>query len=184
MDNHESPQYEPQEHVRQSYAGSIRQRLARIERSIHNGLRHEAIRQQLANEGVEASIGTFRKSLSRARVWWRKQFWQQQMARSSSLAQSTEQALPARVEAVREPGHDQAAMADPLVVLTAVPATRQASEHERGHDLALTPKPIYPRAMARPQSERLSERRTVPRPGINPSDLDQFFQRKSVFNKS
>jgi len=63
-------------YVRQSYAGIVRQRLLVIEQDIVQGLRHEAIRQRLLEEGYGASMGTFRKTLSRARIWWRRQLLQ------------------------------------------------------------------------------------------------------------
>ena len=59
--------------IRQSYAGVIRQRLAHIERSISYGAKQELIRKELELEGFKADPGTFRKSLWRARRWWRYQ---------------------------------------------------------------------------------------------------------------
>jgi hypothetical protein len=59
--------------VRQSYAGVIRQRLAHIERKIAFGSKQDELRKELAKTGFEASPGTFRKSLWRARRWWRIQ---------------------------------------------------------------------------------------------------------------
>jgi len=57
--------------LRQSYAGAVRQRLFYIERQIMYGVRHEALRQELADQGHCANLGTFRTSLARARAWWK-----------------------------------------------------------------------------------------------------------------
>ena len=57
----------------QSLAGLIRQRLAFLEQSIEYGIRHQTLLNELNRQGFEASIGTFRTSLWRARCWWRDQ---------------------------------------------------------------------------------------------------------------
>lgn len=59
--------------VRQSYAGAIRQRLLHIERQIAFGAKQDELRKELTKAGFEAAPGTFRKSLWRARRWWRIQ---------------------------------------------------------------------------------------------------------------
>lgn len=59
--------------LRQSYAGVVRQRLLAIERAVQSGQRHEHIARELERVGACASVATFRKSLSRARIWWRRQ---------------------------------------------------------------------------------------------------------------
>lgn len=63
--------------LRQSYAGAVRQRLLEIERAVQSGQRHEVIVLGMKRQGMVASIGTFRKSLSRARIWWRRQLLDQ-----------------------------------------------------------------------------------------------------------
>lgn len=149
--------------VRQSYAGAIRQRLATIERKVHSGVRHEAIRRELAQEGVSASIGTFRKSLSRARVWWRKQIWLQQGGQMDSIANQVP-AIPLSVATKREgllrsPSHGDGA-----------PQVRETTRSTAGW-----PQPAADQKVASRNS--LSNKAST-------LDLDQFFQRKSVFKKS
>lgn len=84
-------------YVRQSYAGIVRQRLLVIEQDIGQGLRHEAIRQRLLEEGHGASMGTFRKTLSRARIWWRRQLLQ------AGYAIDTESTSQAKASASEQP---------------------------------------------------------------------------------
>jgi hypothetical protein len=76
--------------LRQSYAGAVRQRLLEIERAVQSGQRHEGIVLGMKQQGMVASIGTFRKSLSRARIWWRKQLLDQLAERQT---QGEDQAL-------------------------------------------------------------------------------------------
>jgi hypothetical protein len=142
MHDHETPSATPFGIVRQSYAGAIRQRLARIERKVHSGMRHEAIRRELeAEEGISASIGTFRKSLSRARIWWRRQIIQQQL-----------------------------------------PQTLQASS-EQMVDLGRAAPSLRPRVPITPAPHAPRSHDVMPKTHPQAPDLDQFFQRKSVFKK-
>ena len=55
--------------LKQSYRGYVREHLARIESKIDFGIPHELIRQELAREGFEGSLLTFRDALSKARKW-------------------------------------------------------------------------------------------------------------------
>lgn len=55
--------------LKQSYRGYVREHLARIESKIDFGIPHELIRQELAQEGFEGSLLTFRDALSKARKW-------------------------------------------------------------------------------------------------------------------
>lgn len=149
--------------VRQSYAGAIRQRLATIERKVHSGMRHEAIRRELAQEGVSASIGTFRKSLSRARVWWRKQIWLQLEAQKDSVANQSP-AIPLSVGANSE---------------------RLLRSPRHGGDLSKAGEPTRSTAGS---EQRATEQKGSSRGSLSVGgkalDLDQFFKRKSVFKKS
>lgn len=93
-------------YVRQSYAGIVRQRLISIERDIAAGLRHEGVRQRLQLEGYGASMGTFRKTLSRARIWWRLQL----VLAGYGAQQATKTAHEATADAVA-PGSSAPSMA-------------------------------------------------------------------------
>lgn len=55
--------------LKQSYRGYVREHLERIESKIAFGHPQELIRQELAMEGFEASLLTFRDALGRARKW-------------------------------------------------------------------------------------------------------------------
>ncbi len=131
--------------VRQSYAGVIRQRLLHIERQIAFGAKQDELRKELANAGFEAAPGTFRKSLWRARLWWRIQ-----LQVNSAYLQPT----PTPVAPVESP---------PTRTMP-TPDARQSS-----------PAPQLPApSKANPASPQRIKR----------DELDQFFQRKSVFTKT
>jgi len=149
--------------VRQSYAGAIRQRLAKIERKVHSGMGHEAIRRELAQEGVSASIGTFRKSLSRARVWWRKQIWlQQESQRQAALVLSPTAAMP-----------DGPAQS----LLSSTRGQGGGSSNAAAHrQNAVRSDRTVPEQKIAKQVELQIGGKTL--------DLDRFFERKSVFRKS
>ena len=154
---------------RQSYAGAIRQRLGHIEREIGFGLRHEAIRQDLAAAGFDAGLNTFRKSLWRARVWWRVQA----LMKGSSVVDTgrKQHSLATRYQlpgAAQQPGHPAApAYPVPVDVPAAKPGIKPAG----------TPPGAAPKGNALVvQTPGASKRKS----GI---DMDQFFKRESVFSK-
>jgi hypothetical protein len=134
--------------VRQSYAGVIRQRLLHIERQIAFGAKQDELRKELAKAGFEAAPGTFRKSLWRARLWWRIQ-----LQVNSAYLQPT----PTPVAPV-------APVDSPLTRTMPTPDARQSS-----------PAPQLPApSKANPASPQRIKR----------DELDQLFQRKSVFTKT
>jgi hypothetical protein len=130
--------------VRQSYAGVIRQRLLHIERQIAFGSKQDELRKELAKLGFEAAPGTFRKSLWRARRWWRIQ-----LQVNSAYMQKNLSAPVAPVES-----------SSPPVISTPSAQPR-------------VPAPPRPAEKANPVSPQRIKR----------DELDQFFQRKSVFTK-
>jgi hypothetical protein len=132
--------------VRQSYAGVIRQRLLHIERQIAFGAKQDELRKELAKAGFEAAPGTFRKSLWRARLWWRIQ-----LQVNSAYLQATLATPVASVESPPTPTtpHPDARQGSPVPQL---PAPSRAN-------------PVSPQRIKR-------------------DELDQFFQRKSVFAKT
>lgn len=143
-------------YVRQSYAGIIRQRLISIERDIAAGLRHEGIRQQLQIDGYGASMGTFRKTLSRARIWWRVQLLLAGYV--SSQASTTDH------ETVTEQDEGAKKFIAPF------DATSQSAQ----------PRTIHPPATFKDVAPK---DRLVSSSGPPPVDLDRFFKPKSVFSK-
>lgn len=130
--------------VRQSYAGMIRQRLLHIERQIVFGSKQDDLRKELATLGFEAAPGTFRKSLWRARRWWRIQ-----LQVNSAYMQKK---LLAPVALIESPS---------------APVISNPSAQQR------VPAPPRPAAKANPVSPQRIKR----------DELDQFFQRKSMFTK-
>ena len=131
--------------VRQSYAGAIRQRLLHIERQIAFGAKQDELRKELTKAGFEAAPGTFRKSLWRARRWWRIQ-----LQVNSSYLQA-KLATPAESPAV---------------------ATRTTPVLQASSSVSATQQPAPTRT------------NPVLPPRIKRDELDQFFQRKSVFTKT
>lgn len=131
--------------VRQSYAGAIRQRLLHIERQIAFGAKQDELRKELTKAGFEAAPGTFRKSLWRARRWWRIQ-----LQVNSSYLQA-KLATPAESPAV---------------------ATRTTPVLQASSSVSATQQPAPTRT------------NPVSPPRIKRDELDQFFQRKSVFTKT
>jgi hypothetical protein len=105
--------------LRQSYAGAVRQRLLEIERAVQSGQRHEGIVLGMKQQGMVASIGTFRKSLSRARIWWRKQLLDQ-LAQRQTLGDGPAQELSMSAQAGVTPLHG-ASMPRPMTSAPAVP---------------------------------------------------------------
>ena len=160
-------------YVRQSYAGIIRQRLIAIERTIGHGVRHEAIRQMLIEEGHSASIGTFRKSLSRARIWWRVQLLQLQLEQQSGKqTQNGSEHISATVN------HHPSALQARRFGKDNTNHQVQPHQYEHGpqtHDSAAT------QATYGTQSQGASQK-TIPSPKPD-IDLDAFFKPKSVFVK-
>ena len=132
--------------VRQSYAGVIRQRLLHIERQIAFGSKQDELRKELAKLGFEAAPGTFRKSLWRARRWWRIQ-----LQVNSAYMQKNLSAPVATVES------------------SSAPAISTPDAQQRV--------PAPPRSAAT-KANSVSPQR------IKRDELDQFFQRKSVFTKT
>lgn len=129
--------------VRQSYAGVIRQRLVHIERKIAFGSKQDELRKELAKAGFEAAPGTFRKSLWRARRWWRIQL----------QVNST---------------YIQTKLATPVVPVNSSTA----------------PNPVEPQSAPVVQRPMPSKATPTAPQRINRDEIDQFFQRKSVFTKS
>lgn len=131
--------------VRQSYAGAIRQRLLHIERQIAFGAKQDELRKELTKAGFEAAPGTFRKSLWRARRWWRIQLQVNSWYLQAKLA------TPAESPAV---------------------ATRTTPVLQASSSVSATQQPAPTRT------------NPVSPPRIKRDELDQFFQRKSVFTKT
>lgn len=131
--------------VRQSYAGVIRQRLLHIERQIAFGAKQDELRKELAKAGFEAAPGTFRKSLWRARLWWRIQLQVNSAYLQAKLATPVAPVESHSTPAMSAPEAQQRARATPR------PAPTKAN-------------PVSPQRIKR-------------------DELDQFFQRKSVFTK-
>jgi hypothetical protein len=141
--------------LRQSYAGAVRQRLLAIERAVQSGQRHELIVRGLEQSGMNASMATFRKSLSRARIWWRKQLLMQ-------MAQN--QAQP------QEPGKGLGNDAH--------------SQPNAGQSVVVMPWPGLPPEVTPEMAERKQIPRTRSPAVAGRVDLDQFFKPKSVFTKT
>jgi hypothetical protein len=167
---------------RQSYAGAVRQRLARIEQDIGFGVRHEAIRQDLESVGFVANLATFRTSLARARAWWRAK-----APLPSRDSRPVAAHVPTGVQTPKAQVH-LPAQASALPVLTAA-ATRHAGlatpavivkgPVAQAHQS--TAAPVHATAagtatsLGRPTQAEIDE--------LDAVDLDQFFRRKSVFRK-
>lgn len=128
--------------VRQSYAGVIRQRLLHIERQIAFGAKQDELRKELAKAGFEAAPGTFRKSLWRARRWWRIQLQVNSPYLQAKLATPVKSPLTSTTSTPDAPQSTQ---------------TAQRSVPTKAHSVS-------------PQR-------------IKRDEIDQFFQRKSVFTK-
>lgn len=141
--------------LRQSYAGAVRQRLLAIERAVQSGQRHELIVRGLEQGGMSASMATFRKSLSRARIWWRKQLLMQ-------MAQ-----IQAQQE---EPSKGLGNEAHPL--------------RNAGQSAVVMPRPGLPRDATPGVVERKQVLHTRSPAVAGRVDLDQFFKPKSVFSKT
>jgi hypothetical protein len=58
--------------LKQSFRGYVREHLERIELKIAYGQPHELIRRELAKEGFDATLSSFRDALMRARRWKKK----------------------------------------------------------------------------------------------------------------
>jgi alanyl-tRNA synthetase len=58
--------------LKQSFRGYVREHLERIELKITYGHPHELIRRELAKEGFDATLSSFRDALMHARKWKRK----------------------------------------------------------------------------------------------------------------
>lgn len=156
--------------LRQSYAGAVRQRLARIERLIETGHPHEAVRRILVQEGFDASIGTFRVSLSRARIWWRTQLWQvlqrqapERPGEGPALVRSQEQRINQPTDPLSESGR-KASSSEPATLPNSRPASGELP--------------------ATPQVPKTPIRTDGSGAGIDRAQLEQFFRRKSIFSKS
>lgn len=132
--------------VRQSYTGVIRQRLLHIERQIAFGSKQDELRKELAKAGFEAAPGTFRKSLWRARRWWRIQL------QVNSAYLQTKLVIPVTSVEHR--------------IQTSTMPTSNAS---KGTQV--------------PQRSAPTKANSVAPQRIKRDELDQFFQRKSVFTK-
>lgn len=149
--------------LRQSYAGAVRQRLLAIERAVQSGQRHELIVRELEQFGMTASLGTFRKSLSRARIWWRKQLMIQAahfQANESDkgLGNDTPVRGHAHHAEISQPNADQTAVEKPRAA--------RLTDVTHGHS--------GDRNVPIPRSPAVAGR----------VDLDQFFKPKSVFAKT
>lgn len=131
--------------VRQSYAGVIRQRLLHIERQIAFGSKQDDLRKELAKAGFETAPGTFRKSLWRARRWWRIQLQ------------------------VNSP-YLQAKLATPVTPI-------------KSHTTSTTSTPDAPQSIQGARRPVPTKANSVSPQRIKRDELDQFFQRKSVFTK-
>ena len=153
---HESPDDLVIGFLRQSYAGAVRQRLLAIERAVQSGQRHELIVRGLEQGGMNASMATFRKSLSRARIWWRKQLLMQ-MAQHQAQQQ--------------EPGKGQGSEAC-------------YSKPNAGQSTVVMPRPGLPAKATPGMVERKQVPRTRSPAVAGRVDLDQFFKPKSVFSKT
>ena len=58
--------------LKQSFRGYVREHLERIELKITYGHPHELIRRELAMEGFDATLSSFRDALMHARKWKKK----------------------------------------------------------------------------------------------------------------
>jgi alanyl-tRNA synthetase len=58
--------------LKQSFRGYLREHLDRIELKITYGHPHELIRRELAKEGFDATLSSFRDALMHARKWKKK----------------------------------------------------------------------------------------------------------------
>lgn len=175
---HESPDDLVTGFLRQSYAGAVRQRLLAIERAVQSGQRHELIVQGLEQGGIKASMGTFRKSLSRARIWWRKQLLMQ-MAQQQAAGNGQGNDL------LRHAGIAQGdASTRDLVPIAGFANQVAHSPPNAGQSAVVMPRPASPPEV----TPGLSVGRQVPRTrspvGAGRVDLDQFFKPKSVFTKT
>lgn len=160
--------------LRQSYAGAVRQRLLEIERAVQSGQRHESIVQVLHQKGMKASMGTFRKSLSRARIWWRRHLLMQ-IAATQALTgdQGLGRAMP-KHSVITQSGESTHNQERDIVLHHQQKARGPQSPSMR----SLMPVD-KDRSNAQVQSSQ-----NQPAAGVRGVDLDQFFQRKSVFTKS
>jgi len=160
--------------LRQSYAGAVRQRLLEIERAVQSGQRHEVIMLRMQQAGMRASMGTFRKSLSRARIWWRRQLFIQ-MAGNAVW-------VPEKVPGSALPDHQS--KAQPEIGPDA------PSPHPVAHRLTVTSaSPDLAKTQPQPETQAIAAarapvQRTKSDPGALRVDLDQFFKPKSVFAKT
>ena len=168
--------------LRQSYAGAVRQRLLAIERAVQSGQRHEIIVRGLEQAGMNASMGTFRKSLSRARIWWRKQLL---MQLAQHQAQQAEADKGQGNDLPMHEGNSQFNAPTRDLLSIAGFANQVAHSHPNaGQSAVVMPRPALP-----PEATpAMVESKPVPRtrtPAVaGRVDLDQFFKPKSVFSKT
>lgn len=175
---HESPDDLVTGFLRQSYAGAVRQRLLAIERAVQSGQRHERIVQELGQGGINASMGTFRKSLSRARIWWRKQLLMQMaQQRTAGNGQSNDLLMQAGIAQADASTSDLVPISDPAI---------QAAHSlpDAWQSVAVKPRPAPPPNASPGQSVGRQEPRTRSSVAAGRVDLDQFFKPKSVFTKT
>lgn len=170
----EDPSDGPAGLLRQSYAGAVRQRLLEIERAVQSGQRHEVIMLRMQQAGMSASMGTFRKSLSRARIWWRRQLFIQTAGKAVWV--------PAKVQSTALPDHQsnsqsETGLSDP----SPQPVVHQLTVTSASPDL---PKPQPQPATDAIDAARAHAPRTKSAPDAGRVDLDQFFKPKSVFAKT
>jgi hypothetical protein len=164
----------PSGFLRQSYAGAVRQRLLEIERAVQSGQRHEVIMLRMQQAGMSASMGTFRKSLSRARIWWRRQLFIQMDGKAVWG--------PAKVQSSALPDHQSKTQPETgLSGPSPQPAAHQLTVTSASPDL---PKPQPQPATDAIDAARAQASRTKSAPDARRVDLDQFFKPKSVFAKT
>lgn len=175
---HESPDDLVTGFLRQSYAGAVRQRLLAIERAVQSGQRHERIVQELRQGGINASMGTFRKSLSRARIWWRKQLLMQ-MAQQRAAGNGQGKDLLMQAEIAQA----DASTSD-LVPISGSEIQEDHPLPDAGQSAAVKPRPAPPPSVSPGQSVGRQEPRTRSPVAAGRVDLDQFFKPKSVFTKT
>ncbi|MDI9233486.1 hypothetical protein [Limnohabitans lacus] len=160
--------------LRQSYAGAVRQRLLEIERAVQSGQRHEVIMLRMQQAGMSASMGTFRKSLSRARIWWRRQLFIQMDGKAVWC--------PAKVQSSALPDHPSKTQPETgLSGPSPLPAAHQLTVTSASPDLR---KPQPQPATDAIDAARAQAPRTKSAPDARRADLDQFFKPKSVFAKT